>query len=173
VGGIIIIVSGLPASGKTTVAEVVAQQLGAPYLNSDKTRLALEFSGEYAPAAKDHIYQQLILQCEVELEEASVVVIDATFVMERWRAALDQMARRTGATTRWVFLHASEESTRERMKRQRKYSEADYAIYMQIRREYEADARPCLKLNSDRQSVAEMAQAIIEYALAGEPAPGT
>lgn len=170
--GVIIVVSGLPASGKTTVAEIVARQLGAPYLNSDKTRLALEFSGEYAPAAKDHIYQQLMRQCEAELEEASVVVIDATFVLERWREALDQMARRIGATTRWVFLHASEESTCERMKQQRKYSEADYAVYMQIKREYEADGRPCLKLDSDRQSVAEMAEAVLKYAFAGEVAPG-
>ena len=155
----VILIGGLPASGKTTLAEALAKKLDAVHLNSDKTRVLLEFSGQYASSEKERIYEELMRQTEEELaDETETIVVDAT-----WRADFDALARRIGAQIYWVFLVADEEVIRQRMQYARKYSEADYNVYLHLKTVYEKMNRPCLYLHSDQLSLSDMMEQVEKY----------
>ena len=165
----LILIGGLPASGKTTLAEALALKLGAAHLNTDKTRIALEFSGQYATAAKERIYEELLRQTKDELsDETEFIVVDATFIRESWREAFDSLARQYEAKVCWVFLSAEEKIIRQRMQSARKYSEADYSVYLSLKTAYEKMSRPCLFLRSDRLSLSEMIEQMVAYTSADE-----
>lgn len=160
----VILIGGLPASGKTTLAEALAEQLDAVHLNSDKIRVMLEFSGQYASSEKERIYEELLRQAEEELaDETETIVVDATFIRESWRADFDALARRSGAQIYWVFLVADEEVIRQRMQYARKYSEADYNVYLHLKTVYEKMNRPCLYLHSDQLSLSDMMEQVKKY----------
>ena len=52
----IIVVSGLPGTGKSYFAEKLSGRLGAVHFNSDKMRNALHVRGKYTIGDKLHIY---------------------------------------------------------------------------------------------------------------------
>ena len=51
----LILISGLPASGKSTVARAYVAQYGGVHINSDLTRAALGLRGRYTPGDKEQI----------------------------------------------------------------------------------------------------------------------
>ena len=53
----IIVVSGLPGTGKSYFAEKLSGRLGAVHFNSDKMRNALHARGKYTIDDKLHIYR--------------------------------------------------------------------------------------------------------------------
>jgi predicted kinase len=56
----LLLIAGLPATGKTTLAEALARQLGAVHYHSDKVRGALNLMGRYDKASKDQVYEALL-----------------------------------------------------------------------------------------------------------------
>lgn len=166
----LILVAGLPATGKTTLGEALARALGAVNFDSDKTRVALDFCGQYSASVKDHVYEVMGAMAEESLAAGSTVVVDATFVREAWRTAFEKIALRVGARVRWICLDAAEEAVRLRMHDARKYSEADFAVYQRLKAAHEPFNRPCLQLRSDQLALEEMVAAAIAY-LAEPPEP--
>src|SRR5690606_34255110 len=77
--GLVIIVSGLPGSGKSYFAQRLAEAFKAVYLNSDKIRISLQAKGKYTLGDKMCIYHTMAGQTEKHLSRGETVVADATF----------------------------------------------------------------------------------------------
>lgn len=100
----LIVVGGLPATGKSTVAAGVADRLGAVHLRSDEVRkelaglpagaraLAGVGEGIYDVRGTDATYAALLDRARLLLGMGESVVLDATFHEPRWRAAVTQLA---------------------------------------------------------------------------------
>ncbi len=131
-------VAGLPGTGKSTVARLLAQRLGAVWLRSDALRKELFPRPAYTPAESQATYQELLRRAEAALARGQSVVLDATFRRRALRQAAREMASRRGARWLLVWVTAPEAQVRDRLASRRgDLSDADYSIYLQLQSEVE------------------------------------
>jgi hypothetical protein len=97
--------SGLPASGKSTVAREMAKTIAAPHLRSDAIRhtlfkaeapepqAAVFDSGIYARIPKRRTYGKLLEQTQTAIANGRSVVVDATFNRPEYRREISRLAK--------------------------------------------------------------------------------
>jgi predicted kinase len=82
----LIIVTGLPGTGKSTVAAALARELGADALSTDRIRREAARPPGFSKAEKGSVYERMFARAERRLRAGRSVVLDATFYRERLRA---------------------------------------------------------------------------------------
>ncbi|MCA9531473.1 MAG: ATP-binding protein [Myxococcales bacterium] len=152
----LIVVFGLPGSGKSYFASRLAARLGAAYLSSDALRRELAHKPGYSSAEKARVYEQLLAEASTYLRAERSVVLDATFHRAARRQAVTELATATGAELRWIEIVAPEPTLRERLAKARPDSDADYAVYEKLKQEFEPLAEPHLRLTSTDHNLADM-----------------
>jgi adenylylsulfate kinase len=104
--GVVVWFTGLPASGKSTLAERVRARLGRPtlILDSDVMRGVLEADG-YAPDDRDRFYRELAEIAAMLARQGLVVLVAATAQRRAYRAVARRLAPRFVEV--WVRTPAS------------------------------------------------------------------
>lgn len=147
----LILMCGLPASGKSWLADRLARPLRAVRLRSDARRKLLGVApsgqraqssaageasygaGRYSKENKQRTYRALLGDAIEMLEAGHSVVVDATFSEREFRAPFVDAAVRMGLPYYIVHVSASEALTRERLAQRAadpdSLSEADVAVY--------------------------------------------
>ncbi len=159
----LVLVFGLPGTGKSTLAAELAQRLAIVHLNSDIIRENLGKRGQYREGDKQLIYDDLLRLATRELEAGNHVVVDGTFYKKSLRTPFIQLANSRGAALKWIQVCASDEVVKERVSKKRRYSEADYAVYLKIASEFETTEDSCLLVYSDRENLEEMVDKSLDY----------
>jgi predicted kinase len=159
----IIIVSGLPGSGKSYFAEHLAASLDSIYINSDQVRHALQKSGQYSFEDKLVVYMHMLVQAKQALEHNRDVVIDATFYHHTMREMFLRLAYGYNTPFRVIEVIADENLIRERLSIPRKFSEADYSVYEKIREDFEEITMPHLTVQSTNDNLESMLNVAINY----------
>ncbi|HEY0745033.1 MAG TPA: ATP-binding protein [Chryseosolibacter sp.] len=159
----IILVAGLPGSGKTFFAERLAQELDLVYINSDQVRLALNASGKYSPAERLLVYKQMLVQTTEAIEENRDIMVDATFFHHTMREMFIRLADAYNVPIHVIEVVADEKLIRQRLQTPRKYSEADFAVYEKVREDFEGITMPHLILESTNNNVDEMLKTAMRY----------
>lgn len=152
--GGLILTCGLPASGKSTVAEAIAAPLGAVLLHSDVRRKVLAQvplhehrregygSGLYAPELKQRTYDSLLASAREALLHGRNAVVDATFPDAARRAPFRELARELGRPFALVHATADEGEIRRRFEARERdpeqASDADWGVYLRARDAFEA-----------------------------------
>lgn len=125
----LILVGGLPGTGKSTVAGGIADTLGGVLLSSDRIRKTLAGiapqtpspSGYredlYAPAMTDATYTEVLRRAESLLDEGEAVVLDASWTDARHRLQARDLARTSCARIVELRCIASTEVAAERIRR--------------------------------------------------------
>jgi aminoglycoside phosphotransferase family enzyme len=103
----LVLIGGLPGSGKSTVAAGIARRLGWRILRSDEVRREMCLSvpggvpayraGRYAPSVTDEVYTELLARAEGLLMQGESVILDASWIDAGWRDAARQVSGRTGS----------------------------------------------------------------------------
>ena len=100
----LVVVGGLPGTGKTTVAAALGERLGWAVLRSDEIRKqsagldplarapAAYGEGLYAPAISEATYTALFAQARALLAHGESVIVDASFSRAGWRDAAALLA---------------------------------------------------------------------------------
>ena len=117
----IVIVFGLPGSGKTFFARHFANTIKADYINSDKLRLALFANRTYTYKEKIDVYKQMLLQVREADAKNTSMVVDATFYKNETRKIFID-AGKDGKAIVFIEVRAEESLIRERLKKSREYS---------------------------------------------------
>ncbi len=159
----LILISGLPGSGKTTLARAFSTQKKVLHLNSDLLRRDLGLLGNYGSADKQKVYSTLLERTENALLAGETVVVDSTFYKKDIRAPFQKLAEKCRVPIRWVEVRAQESTIRERLKTPRPDSEADFLVYEKIRDAAEPIAGPHLVLWSDVMDLDEMVTAVLRF----------
>jgi aminoglycoside phosphotransferase family enzyme/predicted kinase len=137
----LVLVGGLPGSGKTTLAGLVADELGAVLLSSDRLRKELAGidptrhanapyrDGIYTAAHTARTYDELTRRAEELLGRGESVVLDASWSAAETREPAYQVADRTSSTMVALRCAAPVSVTEARLRtRSGSLSDADPAI---------------------------------------------
>jgi hypothetical protein len=123
----VVAVGGVIASGKSTVADALAAELGAPVVEADRTRKHLlgvaptqrvydgAWQGAYDPAFTERAYAEVLRRAAVVLDSGRPVVLDASFRTAAMRRAARELARARGVPFVFVECRAPREVCRARL----------------------------------------------------------
>lgn len=159
----LVMVVGLPGTGKSTFSRALAAALDARHLNSDVIRTELGLRGKYSPEEKAKVYGQLKERTEALLNAGSTTIVDATLYREDLRQPYIEIAHRLACPILWIELHTGEETIKERVSKQRLFSEADMAVYLKIKMLYEPLTAHHLSLETDVLSLETLVKAAKKF----------
>ena len=165
----LIMVVGLPGTGKSTFSRALAGKLGARHLNSDIVRTELGLRDQYRPEDKARVYEELLNRSKNLLVSGHTVIVDATLYREDLRQPYLDAARTLSCPILWIELHTPEESIKKRVAKQRAYSQADFAVYRKIKKDYEPLKEVHLSLNTDEMALDALVNAAIKFIDTYEP----
>jgi predicted kinase len=106
-------VGGLIASGKSTLAELIAGEISAPIVDADRTRKHMlgvaptthfgadPWKGAYDPAFSGRVYAEVLRRADAVLASGRPVVVDASFRTKAARAAAREIAEARGVPFRF------------------------------------------------------------------------
>lgn len=159
----LIVIFGLPGSGKSTFARALSAHLGMPHLSTDVIRSELGKRMQYDKEDKEFIYDQMLERATAEVEKGQGVILDGTFHQEASRVPFRNLARQYGIPVKWVEVTAKEAVIRDRVSGQRAYSEADFGVYQKIRRDFEPITEKVLVLHSDTEDLTTLIGKTLEF----------
>jgi uncharacterized protein len=150
---VLIIVTGLIGTGKTTIAEQVGRSLGYEVISSDVIRKQLaqiplteqhyeSFSeGIYSPEFTRKTYDELFYRASINLEKGQSVILDASFKKKEDRLKSFDLAKESGAGFLALECRADEDIIKERLekrKRESSVSDGRWEIYNDIKKDFDA-----------------------------------
>lgn len=159
----IIVIFGLPGSGKTFFAKKMTKELGAVYIGSDEIRIETFRRGKYDLKSKQAIYLDMLVRTEQTLRHDPMVILDATFYLQKLRERFITKAADLHVPLYFIEVEATETIITERLKQKRADSEADLHIYQQLKEEFEPLAESHLILHSDEMTITEMIRLTLAY----------
>lgn len=145
----IIIVSGLPGSGKSFFARSLAAELQFEYLNTDLLRKEMFPERNYSKEEKRLVYNKLKEGMITAVRRKKSIILDGTFHSAIIRNEFIDYAQGAGEPCILFYVKASDKTIRERLSRPRQDSEADWDVHQKIRQEFEEIKQPYLVLNSE------------------------
>jgi len=133
----LIVVSGLPGTGKTYFCGKLAEKLQFVILESDSLRKILFQLPDYSARESSQLFRAIHLLIEKLLKKGISIILDATNLSERNREHLYGIADRLDIKLVIVRVEAPPEVVQERLAtRQRNSdskSDADWAVYRKMK----------------------------------------
>ncbi|MBT8184076.1 MAG: ATP-binding protein [Eudoraea sp.] len=160
---VLIVIFGLPGTGKTTFATLLSKHLGYKHYNTDIIRNLSGKSHQYDEEKKALIYDKMLQLTRVQLAKGKSVVIDATFYKKDLRNRFKDLAKEFLTTVKWIEVCANEEVVKKRISKKRKYSEADYLVYQKIKSQFEPMEEEYIQVFSDREEMQLMIEEVIKF----------
>ena len=174
----LVLVSGLPGTGKSTVARELAESGGFQWIRSDAVRkeLAAEAGVELADGPKEYLsgiysiewtdrtYAECLRRACVALRLGGRVVVDATFAEEHRRHQFLSAAIQLGVPAVWMVCDAAPSVVRDRLaKRRNDASDADWSIHQKAASAWQAPSpssnRALVTIDANRDSQSMLTQA--------------
>ncbi|MBL8674737.1 MAG: AAA family ATPase, partial [Rhodospirillales bacterium] len=175
----LVAVGGLSGTGKTTLAMVMAPELGrapgAIVLRTDVERKRMAGvawdaplpPGHYTAASSARAYAEVMRRAAVVLRAGQSVVVDAVFARPEERAAVERVARDTGVAFTGLWLEVPEPVAVSRIESRRGDASDATSAVARRQREYDLGTMEWPRLDASRDLAAILADASREVAASG------
>ena len=160
---LIIMVMGLPGSGKSFFSRRLADDLGASYIGSDELRSKMGLMGKYQMSSKQLVYNAMLKAAEKVIQNRGDIVLDATFFLQDTRDKVVELSLKSKVKLIPILVEAEENIIGERLSKPRRDSEADFQVYRQIKESFEPLNGPYLSLLSTNENIEEIIGQAIHY----------
>jgi predicted kinase len=161
----LVMLAGLPGTGKSTLARRLAETLPAVIVESDRVRQKLFAPPGYTTEESRRVHLVCHTLMGWYLRHYYHVVYDATNLYEYHRQLVYRLAERSGARLVVAEVIASEDVVRQRLAPHRRepssrenYSDADWDVYVTMRRRAEPIQRQHLRLDTSQGDLASAVQ---------------
>ncbi|MFN7991360.1 MAG: AAA family ATPase [Candidatus Micrarchaeia archaeon] len=146
----LIIICGLPGSGKTSLARALANKTGAAHISSDLVRKGLFPKPAYTEEEKLAVYARMEDLCREAIGSGKDAVVDATFYRESIREGFLRIAREGGTRSFVILCELPEAETEKRLGRRRRGgpSDADFGVYLRMKKGFEPIKGTHLRIDS-------------------------
>lgn len=168
---VLVMLCGLPGTGKSTLACRLADRLPAVVVESDRVRRKLFSPPTYSAQESQHVHQVCHILMGWYLRHYYHVVYDATNLYEHHRALVYRLAAQSGARLVVAQIVASDEVVRQRLAPRRHrdsaadasgdYSEADWEVYLRMRRQAEPIERQHITLDTSDGDVGRVLECVL------------
>ena len=136
IGGSLLMMVGLPGTGKSSIVENLRKILPCAVISTDSIRLQMRRQPTYTAAEMALVYEVCYAIIETRLKKGQRVVFDASNYLAVRREHLRRIAGRTGAPVAVCYVQAAQEVIRERLARRASgnrrdgdLSDADWSVY--------------------------------------------
>jgi predicted kinase len=148
-----VVLSGLPASGKSHLARALAGRYPFAVLQIDALRKTLFPEPTYSKSEHTRVFAAVHALIDRLLARKISVLYDATNLKELHRRALYDISDRNGARLRIIWVHSPAETIWQRLSgrasgKEAWSSDADEAVYEMMRLEAEPIQRPYLEVDA-------------------------
>ena len=166
----LVLVTGLPGSGKSYFSRELCSRYPLAYLNSDALRKALFPKPAHDAAENERLFAAVHTLLERLLARGVSAVLDATSLKEEHRRRLYEIAEEAGARLVIVQTEAPPEVARERLEARARgddrqdASEATVAVYDRMRRDMEPIERPHITVDTSKEIDSALADVVQQLA---------
>ncbi len=133
----LILICGLPATGKSTVARHLAKALDAELLRTDIIRKDLIKDPKYTEEEKEQVYGTVFLLADYLIKADVNVIIDGTFYRDSLRNRARKIAKKRGKRFFLIETRCSEDIVLKRLEGRKRNirspSDADVEVYYKIK----------------------------------------
>lgn len=159
----VIIVFGLPGSGKSYFASRLAAKLDGLYVSTDELRMKMFAQRTYSEHEKQEVYDAMLSIMTDHIPEKKPIVLDGTFYKASLRNKFEQAIKRFNDKIIYIEVTAPEASIEARLEKPRINSEANFDVYLKLRQETEPLAEEHLVLVSSNDNIDAMLREAIHY----------
>jgi len=148
----LVIICGLPGTGKSTLAQELAKRWKAIHISSDSVRLRILKERTYSEKEKQMVYEKMFEEARGLLKRGADAILDATFYQKNLREAARAMAETEKNGCILIECVLGEEKIKERMERRKmgkNESEATFEIYKKVKEEFEEIEEKHLVINTE------------------------
>ena len=151
---VLIVVSGLPGTGKSYFCRRLTERLAAIILESDASRRVLFPSPSYSLAESGRLFKAVHRLIKELLGKGVSVILDATNLLERYREYLYSIAERLEVKLILVRIEAPSSVVRERLRARlentEESSDADWEVYQKMKHSVDKITRKHYAVDSSR-----------------------
>jgi len=174
---VLVVLNGLPGTGKSYFARQIAERVPLAVLESDALRKVLVRSPSYTARENTQLFRALHEMIELLLARDVPVLLDATNTRESHRENLYEIARWHGARAIPVLLDAPEATVRQRLERRMNESprgdssDAGWPVYQRLLAAWEPIGREHLVVDTSgdiRPAVDDLAREINRWLREGK-----
>lgn len=167
--GLVLWITGLPGSGKSTIADAVKKSyLDFIILRMDELRRVVTPEPSYSEGEREIVYRTIVYMAKMLSELNHNVIIDATANRRRWRDSAKESIKNFAE----VYLKCSLDICREREKNRMNAHSAPKDIYKKglqgspvpgLTVPYEEPLNPELIIDTGSLSIEESAKKVINF----------
>ena len=135
-GGSLLMMVGLPGTGKSSVVEMLQDSLPCVVVTTDHIRLLMRNQPTYTAAEMMLVYEVCYSIIEARLRQGQRVVFDASNYLAARRDHLRKLAQRVGAPLAICYVQASQAVIQDRLRQRNNgnrrasdLSDADWSVY--------------------------------------------
>ena len=147
----IVLICGLPGTGKTFLSKKLSQYINSTVLSTDKIRKELIQKPTYTPWERALIYDVLFLLAKYLHSSGISCILDATFNMEKSRSEVKDLLNLTNDQFYIIECICPEDLIITRLLlRKDDYSDATVSIYLKMKKIYEPVRQKHISINTSK-----------------------
>lgn len=163
VKSVLVMVMGLPGSGKSYFAKALAKEIEAVYLGSDEVRKEIGLMGSYQIDNKLSVYEEMSNRAKEINKSGRSLVLDGTFHLQHVRDLFIFLAKSLSWKLSIIHIKADETLISKRLSKPREDSEADMEVYLKIKSEFEPIQEAHLLIQSTDGALQKSVEKAIKY----------